>query len=497
MITSRRLHALADDSGVALVTVIGIISVMTVVALAAFALSMQNTTDVRRAVGTSQAFQAANAGVDAALSRIQVNGYVSTDFPATGSTASGSFIATVTPGTNGQYQCLSTGTDPTTGQHETILVNFFYLNLWNMNMANGTGGLSGGGLVGTTNEWGPFYLRGNVNISGNTAINLGPLFIVGGDLNLSGSGAIGATGGPVDLYCSGSYPTPGSQGMNVGSISHAPPDIQLPVVDQAYLQSKFNQAKLESIDNMVGTPSGTNPTNLEALAGNPATYQSMNPPNGGWTRPKAPGAATFYKVVGTDTSIGAIDTGTHGLTIGGTGSWGSGSGDGHYTLSSHDDFWYDDTQNPGVLYVEGTVFVDGPVTFNKDIMYRGNGSIVANGDITINGQLVPDSGGNHYMDATHVLGLVTPGAIVDNVTGSNGRDPLNCTPDLCGAFFARQQFQSTGNAAIIKGSIIAGGINISHPNAHLVTDPQLPEFIPDAMPGVGNSYLIKGSWSRK
>jgi hypothetical protein len=490
MITTLRIHARAfrdDDSGVAMVTVMGVIALMTIISVTAFYFASQNLKDSTRVQRQTQAFQAANSGIDQALARIQANGYRTNDYPVTGtSSTNATFTATVAPTANSEYICTAIGTDAS-GQTETIKVKFFYLNMWNMNLAGGTNNALGGGSVkGTTSVYGPFYVRGGVALGSNSTIERGPLFIKGGDLTLSGSGSIGGIGA-IDVYVTGAYPTPGSRGMNSRSVSQSVPDISLPVVDLGVMQADYDSAKTESSDNVQGYPDSGIP-NRESTSGIPSTYQSMF---AGWTRPKAPGASSYYKVIGADDVIGALAGGTHPLTIGGTGSWGSYYGDGHYTLPSHDDFCFNDTTN--VLTVEGTVFIDGPLTINEAVTYQGNGAIVCNGDITINGNLLPATSDSHP-DAAHVVGLVTPGNMIVNAGDNNVKDPEG-VPNIAGAFFTSKDFSMTKNV-LVKGSVLAGSISFAHPNQHLVTDPNLPSYLPRGMPGAGNSILTKGSWVR-
>lgn len=477
-----------DDSGVAMLTVIGVILLMTIIAIGAFTYAQQNVVDSQRIERQTQAFQAANSAADNALTRIQENGFRLTDYPLTGTSSTGAtYTATVAPTANSEYICTATGTDPS-GRTETIKIKFFYLNMWNMNLAAGTNNALGGGSVkGTTSVYGPFYVRGGVALGANSTIENGPLFIKGGDLTISGSGQIGGNGS-IDVYVTGAYPTPGSKGMNSRSVSQSVPDITLPVVDMSVMTADYLLAKNESFDNIQGYADSAI-SNQEASGGTPSTYTTLF---GAWTRPKAPGASTFYKVVGADGGIGALAAGTHPLTIGGTGSWGAGSGDGHYSLSSHDDFMYNDATN--VLTVDGTVFIDGPLTLNDNITYRGNGTVIVNGDITMNGSFKPNTPTN-YPDATHVVGLVTPGNFIVNFQGSNNKDPVG-TPDIAGAFFASKDWSMTGNGLFVKGSVLAGSISFNHPNQHLVTDPDLPSYLPRSLPGAGNSILTRGSWVR-
>ena len=490
---SRMREFCHDDHGVAMVAVIGVVVIMTIIAVAAYSVASQNLTTTLRVNQDTQAFQAANSGIDRALARIQVNGYRDTDYPLTGtlSTTKASYVATVQQAPNSEFLAISTGTDPS-GRTETIKVKFFYLNMWNMNLAAGSNNSLGGGAVrGTTSVYGPFYVRGTVELNSNSTIENGPLFIKGGSLFITGSGMIGGNG-PIDVYVTGSYPPVGSKGMNARSVSQSVPDITLPLLDLGTMQASYNAAKAESIDNVRGY-SDSGIQGAESTGGNPQTYPTML--GGGWTRPRAPGATDFYKVVGANatTTIGPLGAGTHGLTVGGTGSWGSYPGDGHYPFASpsHDDFSFNDATN--VLTVEGTVFVDGPLIVNESVTYQGNGTLICNGDITLNGDFVPATGDRHP-DATHVLGLVTPGSIVCNSGDNNLKDPAG-SPTVAGAFFASRDWTMTRNV-LVKGSVLAAGIDFTHANQHLVTDPDLPKYLPRGMPGSGSFILTKGAWVR-
>lgn len=481
-----------EDSGIALFIVVGAIALVTIVAVGAYTTSQQSVLNSRRAVEQTRAFQAANSGIDVALARISVNGFDPNAYPFDGTLDDGStYQATVEATSNAEYICVSTGTD-TSGKTETIKVRFFYLNLWNMNLAAGAGDALGGGAVkGTTSVYGPFYVRGTVELSSNSTVERGPFFIKEGDLYVSGSGTMGSEG-PIDLYVTGSVNGKPSS-INIRSQSNAVPDISLPDVDQAYLDEAWQKAKAQSVDNKQGDDAAA-VANLECVGGDPASYQTMNPPNSGWTRNKAPGASAHYKTVCPAAGPSAPGTGVSGLTIGGTGSWGSWSGDGHYTTTSRDDFAYDDANN--ILTVEGTVYVDGPITITEDVLYQGNGTLIANGDITIQRSWRPNRpSDNYYMDATHSVGLVTPSNIVVQDQGNNtGKDP-NGVPDLCGAFFASNDFSMVGNQ-LVKGSVLAGSISFNHANEHLVTDPNLPTYLPEGMPGSGAYILTKGAWVR-
>jgi len=491
-------HFIKDESGVALMTVIGVIGVMTVLSLSAFAFAQSTLHTSVRVSNDTQAFQAANSGVDVALARIQQNGYGVADYPVTGTGGSGAtYVATVTPENNSEYLCASTGTYK--GRTETIRIKFFYLNIWNMNMAAGADNALGGGSVkGTTSVYGPFYVRGGVVLGSNSRIENGPLFINSGDLTITGSGSIGEAG-DIDVYVTGAHPANGSKGMHARNISSSVPEISLPQVDAAYLSEKYMLAKTESVDNVVGY-SDSGDVGYEATLLNPATYMTLDPPSDGVTnwygtttvkyRQRATGASAYYKAIGSDSGIGSVGAGTYPFTIGGA-SFGSWSGDGKYPGTKHDDFAYDDATN--TLYVEGTVFIDGPLTIAEDVQYVGNGSLIANGNITLNGDFVAKTA-NLEADATHCVGLVTPGNIICDTGDSNNKSP-NDPPNVAGAFFASKDWSMTRNV-VVKGSVLAGSISFEHANQHLVTDPDLPSYLPRSMPGSGQSVLTKGAWVR-
>ena len=488
-----------DESGVAMITVVGILSVVTVIAIAAFAASRQTLYDAVVVRSESQAFQLANAGIDVALANIQRNGYVSSEYPMNPENAGldelvgGSWEVSVTPAFDSEYVATARGT-ASDGTVEEIEVKFFYLNIWEMNLAAGSDQsltAGGGGVNGTSNVTGPFYVVGTIEMGGTAFIHNGPLFVKGGDIVLSGNADIGSTATPINVYCDGALRGSASS-FHISNLSQSVPSIVLPSVDDTYMLDMWGRARLESSDNVMGSPDKSTTTNIEAEGGNPASYENhafLLP--FGWTRTKAPGAAQHYKYIGPEEGPSSINEGTTNLTIGGTGSWGARYGDGHYPegyIGSHDDFAFDDVND--VLYCEGTVLVDGDITLEGDIRYVGNGTLIANGDIYVHGKVVPYT----ELNPAEALGLVTPGDIVISTSGSN--KSIEDPPDLAGAFFAMNVIRFNNNI-LVKGSVVAGGIVFDHPNVHLVTNPLLPSFLPESMPGKGMSLLTRGAWARR
>lgn len=506
-----------DDSGIALFTVLGIIVLMTIAVMSAYFLAQQANLESARLRQTQAAFQAANAGVDIALARIQAHGYIESEFPISAEvTETGATYETsVTPESGSSFLCVSRGTDRN-GEVETIRVKFFYFSLWNMQIANagGVSNPSGGAVVGNTSVFGPLYCRGTVNLSGDAEIEIGPLLVNQGSITLQGNGSVGSPSvnspddfGPLDVYVTGAYPPIGSGNFYTTSVSNSVPNISLPLINASELNSRFIDAKNQSADNKRGDGFPLDPVNSEcATTGVGNTYRTVSPPNvvGTWQRayaPKTEPTGFFYKVVGAGTTPVPGVPSTSTLVIDGSTSWGTWPGDGHTAANEPGDDWAFDAST-GRLYVWGTVYVDAPIRFTTDVFYVGNGTICANGNISSTARFVPDTAATatqtaNQMDKTHSVGLVTPYDITfELIGGAVKQDPYD-VPDVCGAFFCGGSFIISGHP-LLKGSILANTIDFVNANsAKLVTDPRLPEFLPAGMPAAGQSLLYKGAWTRQ
>lgn len=497
----RRWKRFVDrDDGIALITVIGVIAVVTIIVIGAFVLSQQTLHESLRTRNQSLAFQAANAGLDVALANVQARGFQTASFPMTGTVAAtGSYVVTLTAMPDSEYLAVATGT-AADGSHELIQTRFFYMNLWEMNLAAGSQQslqAGTGALRGTTSITGPFYMKGTLDISGASAMEKGPLFIYQGDLNRTNNGAtIGTSAEPIRVFCTGALRNCDAAGkVFISYKSSSVPNITLPTVDAAYLTGAYQSAVAESYDNLMGAGSGTTIENLETDNGAPHRYTTM-PVSVAFSgnRSKAPGASENYKYIGPSAGPNAPGAGSTALTIGGTGSWGKWD----YNPGGgvvHDDFAFDDVNK--ILYIEGTVFVDGPVIINATVRYKGNGSIVANGPITVNGDLTPYSATDNFDDTSALkwaLGLVTPGNLTCNSGGSNIKS-ADAWPDAAGAWFVGGSCTFTKNV-LFRGSLLAGIIDAQHNNLHLVTNPLLPTYLPASLPGRGMSFLNRGNISR-
>lgn len=494
MTASRDRQFLHDDSGVALLTVIGVVAVMTALATIGYFLASQSFVSTEVFQGEAQAFQVANAGVDTLYADIAANSSAALDnYEETRTIEVGGGMCEVKLTSLSGLEYLATAVGSTAdGAQESIQVRFYYLNLWEMFIAAGEDedSIGGGKINGNASIDGPFYVRGDLAATGSADFTRGPLFVTG-DISSKGAFTIGTTAVPIDVYVGGAYPTawPGNKNFHANRVSNRVPDLTAPIVDEAFLDAALSRAKRESIDNLEGTPEFAPVQNVEVVddgTDDASTYATAL--GGTWTRPKAPGASLFYKYIGNDAGRASMNAGTTNLTLGAN-SFGSWENDGHgYTTGEWDDFAYNSAGAVDVLYIDGTVFIDGDLTFSNETVYKGNGALIVNGNVTITNDLNPASGS---MNDREVLGIISTGVVTVNGDGNWG--PFNTQ----GALYAKEQLDFGKANSSFKGSIVSPQINFPQANFHLVSEPQLPRFLPWSMPGRNTPFLIIGDWTRQ
>jgi hypothetical protein len=420
---------------------------------------------------------------------------------------------------------------------------FYYMNLWKMNFA-GTGDqylVTGGGkLTGSSNIVGPFYMKGDLPITASMDIQEGPLFVFNGDIDYQ-AGRVGRDGVDefgndfrVPIFCNrttSSLLDTNKPMVFVGTIDPSVPDIDTPPLTWAALDGYAKAAQAESIDNNMGsiakgttvireadatTPSGSDyddPLYTVAYSASPrrqadtrhANYKFIGDPSGEINEVK--GAGTFDFTIDETTP----DFGWWGPTFEGSAEpTGYASVPGYnpspsvYAANVHDDFAWD--QSTKTLYIEGTVFIDGDFTLDvDDVHYVGNGTIVANGDILITGFLRPWGTVAQAQQNKWAIGLVTPTdiaftaqsaqATMGNPSAAEIRDRI---PEVGGAFYAEQGVQLS-EKLIVQGSIITGEITAGtggSNNLWLVTNPALPDYLPDSLPGSAGGLMTPTRWMR-
>ncbi len=481
------MKTLNRDDGFAMVAVIGVVALITIVAVGGYFLSANALDESQRVQAETRAFQVAQSGLDSELAVFNPVNLDTGYYPKSGSIDDGDYTIDVSSVGGGGFEYIMTVSAVAEGRSEAVTMRFYYLNLWDMNIGAGdSASIQGGrGWNGQGTIIGPLYTRGDVHLGANSHYEEGPLFIFDGDLYFdSGSAGIGEEG-DVDLFLTGSMDSP-TKDVHLGTISSSVPDIVLPWVDGEYMDEMLAKAIAESTDNYMG-PERRSIVNEECTANDPDTYETVI------TRSAAAGASEYYKVIGAGATRDGLGEGTHNLTINST-SFGAWEGNG-YDLGSglHDDFAFN--AGTGTLYVEGTVFVDGDLTLGTNVShYVGNGTLVVNGKVTILGYLAPQNG----ISTTQALGITTPGDvdIGPRTGGGNG--------SFTGAIFANGEvgLYGSGSAAHgswYEGSILCGNIYGDMPNAELRTDPtnMLSQVLPESMPAAGGGMVFNGTWSRQ
>lgn len=525
-----RLRGFASgEQGVALITVLGVISVITVLGIASFTLARQALVDSERVEGESAAFRVAQSGLDRDIATFEDVG-LSVAYPKTGSTNEGTYVIEVEPLATGQYRLVSTGTAHG-GMVEHVAQEFYFMNLWKMNFA-GTGDqslVSGATKIsGGSNIVGPFYMKGSLEINSSMMVAEGPIFVrtagtIGG--LIYNQGQFGLPGFPVDVFCDGDISALRAQAQAdlgkvnpkvvLGQVRPSVPDIRTPHIDQDDLDSWASQAKAESVDNRMGSDS-KHPIPVpspESLTGQAIEYKTVGSPT--YTRAQASSTNVNYKFIGREDGVVASRSeGAHPLHITAVtpsfGWWGPTNANGvvlsgsnpatsQHPVNVHDDFAWDAVNK--VLYVEGTVFVDGPVTIDPDVRYVGNGTIVANGNITINGYFRPaGTTAVQGRDNEWAVGLVTPTSITFTAQSAavGSPDPQTLRDQLsdgAGAFFGEESVNFPAKF-LMQGSVIAGEINAPANNFYLVTNPLLPQYLPESLPGAQGGMMFPSRWMR-
>lgn len=508
---TRFRSAIAGDDGVALITVIGVMVVVTILAIGSFTLANQALFDAKRAEAESRAFRVAAAGLDTALSSFTIDTLEYPDVVTPEGTAT--ITLAKTDGDAGEYQVVSIGTG-IDGTRERVIQKFYYFNLWEMNFA-GTGSQSlmsgSSGMNGSSNIYGPFYVKGSLSLDANFTVMDGPLFVKDGTLTTTSSATqIGLPDKKVRIYCNDTATLDKGTLYYTGPFRSVP-EIELPMLTAGDMVGAANLARLESVDGKLSRQKGDTPLTPEATS-QPGTYKYFGP-----AAISAPGQGTTRLVLGTPANK------NNNQGRGSFGSWGSIDTTGQIIPAGgaypypnayrnlHDDFAYWD--NPtgivpsgyDLLFISGTVFIDGPLVIDDNVLYIGNGTIVVNGPVILNGRVRPYS----YSEASVVvnkvgedkkwaLGIVTPSTITMNASNANnGVFPIRDQAfDYAGAFYTDKTLTITRPSVSVRGSILSRKMDILGTNGDIVTNPLLPTYLPDSLPGGDEGIITPGLWSR-
>ena len=239
---------LSDPKGSAMVLAVIISVVLLVLVIIGITLVRQQSSLVAGSRHKSQAFSVAEAGLDAAVWRLERSQSIEDGTILAGSNTQGNYSVLIKKpekdaGNDFFYQVTSTGTDPSTGIQKSIVQDVYYINLSRSIYTYG-GANGGGSITGNVNIQGPFYTNGDLTLTGTTAVdNLagtsGNPLMIRGDLNLeSGSVNVGSESSPMAVFVKGAINeiNPDEQVHDV--VSRQVPEVALPeVVRTQFLDS--------------------------------------------------------------------------------------------------------------------------------------------------------------------------------------------------------------------------------------------------------------------
>ena len=232
-----------NDDGFAMVAVIGVIAVVTVISIAGFFVSQQVLAESERSVDETLAFQVAQSGLDREIEAMDITGG---NYTNSGVTPNGTYDVTVTQISAFEWEITSVGTSE--GRDESVTQRIFKFNLWDMNIGAGQSAPMGGGrgFNGNAAIRGPLYIRGDFDFTNaNATYEGGPLMVRGGDVIVGGSATIGYQD-PIDLFLDGNITGTKPQSCYYKSWSTSVPDIELPWLDEDYVDIRIDRALDES-----------------------------------------------------------------------------------------------------------------------------------------------------------------------------------------------------------------------------------------------------------
>jgi len=446
-----------DDSGMALAIVMGVITLMVLLATGAFYFASQTLFQTQMAAHHDSAFQAASSGIVVAFADLRslVASGTSVTSPrvVSGSIAASSatYVATSTfNAAQSAYDCTSTGITPD-GTEEVVVACFsivtaapgplpygsdvfYFAGGYQAGSVNGEGVISGALFILLP----PATPFPTVDFGGNMSLSGGPIYVQNGNF-------IGNSAAPLTVYTNGT-----ATGTNITRKSLADTLTVTPVDLPSFQTRSLVNASRQSTDNLLGD---TNTT---------ATVTEVP-----YTPTRCAGADGPYKVVGTTTS-------TVGLTIIG-GNNGTASFGNHTSDAEHDDFAYDAGNHK--LYIEGTVYVWGDVTISQDITYSGNGTIVCTGVMSVGANVVPSTS-DGTPDARHLLCGFSSGTLM--FTKNNTK--------CVGAFYAVGAVDLGVNQLTLVGSFTSeGGVSAANNSLMITAVPLIGTYVAPGLPNLAST----------
>jgi hypothetical protein len=471
----RKSRILKNQKGLALLSIIAIMMVLTVISFGLSAVTLNDLNLSARILDRTKALHVAEAGIQRFLWQLEKQGNNPEPTSFTLETTEGKALVEAEKVTESYlWEVTSLGTSGNAKRR--IKVTVLNLSYWDIFTGFGREeeeqGLPtrGNGLNGTASITGALYIYGNIQLSGNSLLEEGPIFIKEGSLVMqSASAQVGSPEQPVRLYIEPKLSFPqimNSQGEPIDPFNPQPYDLYVASIKRMVPEMPNFEFEPMSEYRAIAAVESTEIVEI--------TYPGIVNPR-------------EYKVIDNDDA----DNQSFSLDISNnTQDFGLKDGE------AQGDFAWDKALRH--LYIEGTIYVDGDVEIgdkNETIIYSGRGTIIANGEITIKGKLLPPSGEGSYpvLSEDNVLGL--GGFEIEIETQSNNSNPEKDDPDIAVALFAPESVEFEGNNISFVGNVITGILDFEEgANSHLFTHPDLSSYLPPSLPGSGTYLALIANW---
>lgn len=529
-----------DDSGIALVTVLGIALVITLLAVSSYVLASQTLDEAAKNAGRTKASRTASSGLDQYLSDLDVeaipwaeNAYTFPEVTTTEGTAVVSITRVDDSGMRHLMTSVATGSDGTTA---TVTQQVFTPTPWDMAIVADR--ISTAGTL-PLRVFGPVYTSSDLVLNSRSKLYGGPILVKGADLVVEGTSTVGAPTNPVTVLCDGDVPVPVDNGDGTGvflsTVAAMPPSVPIPTLTQGDLSKAATRAVAESSDGKMG--SARSLSRLENLEVQTHLYPGY--------KTYASGDLVTAPVTSAETTFGATQIGAVGdvgrlMLFGG---WGPQQYEGAVPIEAngypdtmvnrYDDWahkegpWRRPTTaepvgiyKPAVIFINGTVYINGNLYFYYPVQFIGNGTIVCNGKVLIGRGIRPYGPDNSLAEKYGWrLGIAATGPIVVNgdpallldsttASGTVGvpqqtapgtmteAELKNAVPfvwaDLYSADSVKLDFWNYD--ALFRGSIVTPQLTVPT-YCWIMADGRPASTVPEALPGERTRMLITGKWT--
>jgi hypothetical protein len=464
----------AEDDGSILIAIVGIMVVITVLAIGAFSMSDNNLFQSKCDRGRAQALAAAEAGLEQVMFRL--DSHTST-MATTLTLPTGTASVTTSKTTAFSHRVIaiaSSTTSPTVTR--TVSTEIFTMSIWDMFYASGPVNPGANGHInGSGSFYGSLYMRGDWPPSnGNSSFNGGPFFVKDGNVALDGSSYMG-TEGAVDLYCNGTV----AMNRITARLHSSVPDLPSPKQGAAELSLARTTALGESTDGYQGTLGSGAQQNDERRTTGVATGTPLAYPFADKTYSLT--SDRFYKRIDNDALADNKSIAAYYIGVGANGNVLPSFGEAYDSAIGHsrDDYSWDATNR--ILTIQGTVFIDAAEVYINNVRFAGKGTIVVSGNVHISNEWEPYVAADYPQRAN--VGISASGYV-------------NCySPDAWGVMFSglRWSMDPDGNYHEFHGEIVSPDIAFGKHSLVWCT-PNMSSNLPPSLPGGNGQIRSMSGW---